>query len=303
MKKFIAILMAFALVFSLCGLVACDKSGDGEDSTSGSDKGTQAPSSGDSTKEPSTDGSGSDETTEPPTDETTAGDDETTAGDVEYDRNEFPYEVDGSMMPLSITNEDYIGAPTADAQYFIIEDENVIHDGKGTYNNAANTIGTAVFDGNATTYYDCDENCNYVNTDADSAYGIVLEDWNCEDQTAAIEADNSGYVGAYFENGIKLVQIRYLARSGSTYVNRLTGAVFQASVDGTEWVDIYTVEAGDVVDGFFSDCDVPDEYADTVFKYVRMLGRPHDTLDNPSNTSDWSYCNIAEIEIWGTPAA
>lgn len=293
MKKALTLLLVFALVFSFCGLVACsDKDGDG-DTTSGSTN-----ESGNAT-----DGAGNGDTTTAPE----TKDEETTPEETEEGPgpNSFPYEVeDESMMPLSITNMDYEGAPTADAQYFVIAPENVIHEGKGTYNNATNTIGTAAFDRDATTYYDCDENCNYVNTEGDSSYGIVLEDWNCEDQASAIEAGKSGFVGAYFEDGIKLIQIRYMPRTGASMVARLTGAVFQASVDGKEWVDLYTVEEGDVLDGFFSDFNVPEEYADTVFHYVRMLGRPHDhELVDPEDTGTWSYCNIAEIEIWGTPAA
>lgn len=288
MKKIISLFMAFVLVFSLAALVACDKSGDDNKGTGDeSNAGSTAPES-------KKDESDAGETTP----------EETTEENKEPEANEFPYEVDDELMPLSITMFQFVGAPTADAQYFVIAPENVIHDGKGTYNNATNTIGTAVFDRDGTTYYDCDENCNYANTAGDSEYGIILEDanWNCETQDEAIEAGNSGYVGAYFEDGITLIQIRYMPRSGATMVARLTGAIFQASTDGKTWVDIGTVAEGDPMDGFFTTLDVPAEYADTVFHYVRMLGRPHDTLDDPTDTGTWSYCNLAEMEIWGKPA-
>lgn len=281
MKKIIALLLVLSLAFSMCALTACDNGGETKDSGTG-DANTTANTPDDS-KKPADDTTGApaDDKQENPADETTAGN----AGNDEPGENQFPYE--GDIIPPSCDPEgmDELGAPDADSVYLPVAPENVIHDGKGTW--AANAsdprpnLPTKAFDLDITTFYDCDE-------------GMSTQD--AEEENVGIPYDGdepfeTGYVGAYFENGVYLRQIRFYCREGGTGEGRMKGGKFQVSTDGTEWIDICVLEDDFTpMTGFVEIVDVPEENQGTAYKYVRYVGPKE------------GYCNIAEIELWGKAA-
>ncbi len=195
----------------------------------------------------------------------------------DYLEDFFPY--DGDVIPASIAVSGW-GAPDGESVYFPVSPENVIHDGKGTWNNMTDRLPTCVFDGDVLTCYDCDETEATVNN-ADMNVGIPYD---------GEEPFPTGYVGAYFEDGIILTAIRWHGRPENP--DRNAGGVFQASVDGKEWVDLYTIEKDSPCmdyENIHSD-DMPEECAGTVYHYVRYV--------SPQN----GFCNITEIEFWGKPA-
>lgn len=182
------------------------------------------------------------------------------------------YDYTGETVPSSITEAGY-GAPGEGLVYFPVAPENVLHDGKGTWGNSTSTIATMVFDMDMSTCYDCDENGEYENTD---------------DELVGIPGDGTfetSYVGAYLPEGVKLTHIRYAPRSG--YGSRMSGGIFQVSVDGETWVDVYTIDETPA-EGDYATAKVGD--GETVYYYVRYVG------------ASGCYGNVAEIEIWGTAA-
>ncbi len=180
------------------------------------------------------------------------------------------YDYTGEIIPSSIADAGY-GAPGEGLTYFQVAPENVIHDGKGTWGSNLNNIATMVFDMNISTYYDCDEKLEYADVTEDAECGIP------GDGTFA-----TAYVGAYFENGIKLTHIRYAPRADQ--VARMPGTVFQVSEDGVTWIDVFTVDTAPAA-GDFATAKVGD--GSTAYKYVRMVG------------ASGCYGNVAEIELWG----
>lgn len=252
MRKFIALILCALFVLSTFSLAACGDDKDGED-TSGTDT-----TSGNASE------SGEPSNTETETETETEA--ETTP-----EPNEYPYE--GDVIPASISEWDW-GAPDDKSIYFPVEEANVIHDGKGTWSNSVDTIASKVFDLDTTTFYDCDENLEFANTDAENIG--IYGDGTFE----------TGYVGAKIEGGVVLTQIRWYPRTGHT--GRAVGGVFQASTDGETWVDLFTIET-EPISGDFEFIDIDDS---TVYHYVRYV--------SPSQ----GFCNMSEIEIWGTkPAA
>lgn len=182
------------------------------------------------------------------------------------------YDYTGETVPSSITEAGY-GAPGEGLVYFPVLAENVLHDGKGTWGNNTSNIATMVFDMQMSTCYDCDENGEYENTDA---------------ELVGIPGDGtfeSSYVGAYFPEGVKLTHIRYSPRSG--YGSRMSGGKFQVSTDGENWVDVYTIDETPA-EGDYATAKVSD--GETVYNYVRYVG------------ASGCYGNVAEIEIWGNAA-
>ncbi len=280
MKKILAILLAVACMFSMLLMTACgDDTDDGEGT--GTNAGTEAGSESEKETETETE---TEKETETETETESAGED---VGEPE--RNYFPYE--GDVVPGSV-DWDW-GAPTADAVYFSIDADHVIHDGKGTWSNTSGCTPDYVFDCSPDTYYDCDEKCETVNNE-DMNVGIA-GDWDgITDGTA------TGYVGAWIEEGVVIEQIRFFTRSG--WVSRILGCKFQASVDGENWVDLHTVTELAHEGGDYEMIDIED---DTVYYYVRFLSRDlesFNTVVDADSTDYYAYCNIAEMEIWGTPA-
>lgn len=188
----------------------------------------------------------------------------------EFENQYYPY--DGETVPSSITEAGY-GAPGEGLLYFPVDPENVLHDGKGTWGNNVNNVATMAFDMSYSTYYDCDENGEYENTDAElvGTYG----DGTFE----------TAYVGAYIPEGVKITHIRYAPRADQTA--RMPGGIFQASVDGETWVDIYTIETAPTANDYAT-AKVGD--GETVYYYVRYV------------SAAACYGNIAEIEVWGHAA-
>lgn len=273
MKKLLAVLLALTFVISMFAMTAC--SDDNGDDTDTNDKVESKDESTDDKKEPVSD---------------TEADSETDADtdDVVADGpNMFPYE--GEVTPGSV---DYDwGAPDENSVFFVIDEAHVIHDGKGTWSNTATCTPNYVFDNDFDTFYDCDEKCETVNND-DMNVGTVLEDWN-DDTT------KTGYVGAWIEEGVVLSQIRFFPRSG--FNERALGCKFQGSVDGVNWVDLATITELVNQGGDYEFFDIDD---DTVYYYVRFLARDlesYQTVTETDGTDYYSYCNIAEMEIWGTP--
>ncbi len=277
MKKLLAVLLALTFVISMFAMTAC--SDDNGDDTDTNDKVE--------TKDDTTDDKKDNDTNNGENTDTNEGEDtdDVVSGD---EPNMFPYE--GEVTPGSV---DYDwGAPDATSVYFSIDEDHVIHDGKGTWNNTESCTGIYAFDNDYDTFYDCDEKCEYTNTDAMNV-GTVLEDWN-DDTT------KTGYVGAWIEEGVVLSQIRFFPRSG--YNDRAIGCKFQGSVDGVNWVDLVTITELVNQGGDYEFFDIDD---DTVYYYVRFLARDLESYQAANETEDtdyYSYCNIAEMEIWGTPA-
>ncbi len=181
------------------------------------------------------------------------------------------YAYEGERIPASISACNY-GAPGEGLTYFQVDESHVLHDGKGTYWKAKETIASMAFDMDITTFYDCDENREFA-TPAELLVGMPGDG-----------SFETSYVGAWIEGGVRLTHIRYCPRSD--FPERMAGGIFQASVDGETWVDLHTIgvtpSAGDFV-------TVPIEDSETVYKYVRYVG--------PTS----GYGNVAEIEIWGRP--
>lgn len=277
MKKLLAVLLALTFVISMFAMTACTD-GEGDD-TDTNDK----VESKDDTKDDAADTK--DEGKDTAADTEDKGDD---GDDVVVGPNYYPYE--GDVTPGSV---DYDwGAPDATSVFFAIDEDHVIHDGKGTWNNTESCTGIYAFDNDFDTFYDCDEKCEYTNTDGMNV-GVVLEDWN-DDTT------KTGYVGAWIEEGVVLSQIRFFPRS--SYTDRAIGCKFQGSVDGVNWVDLVTITELENAGGDYEFFDIDDE---TVYYYVRFLGRDLESYQAANETEDtdyYSYCNIAEMEIWGTPA-
>ncbi len=279
MKKLLAILLALTFVLSMFVMTACTN-GEGEetdnDAVSGNDE-----TNGE------TEGNG-EETDGEPEGEETDGETEGEGDDVVDEPNMFPYE--GEYVPGSV-NFDW-GAPDATSICFEIDADHVIHDGKGTWSNQTSTLPPMAFDGDYDTCYDCDEQCGTEN-DANMEVGLVLEDWDGD-------TTKTGYVGAWIEEGVVLTQIRFFPRTAN--LGRETGCKFQASVDGVNWVDLVVIE--ELVNGGY-DYEFYDIEDDTVYYYVRFLGRDLEAYNeyvDAAGTDYYSYCNIAEMEIWGTPA-
>ena len=271
MKKIISLILALALVLSMFALVACNKEDTGDDkgTTAGDDKGTTAPKD-EGTTAPK------DDATEPPA----GGDDETeppAGGDDGDEENMYPYE--GDIIPPSVEVDEY-GAPDADSVYLAVDPANVIHDGKGTWQNTMSTVATVAFDLNvdSSNYYDCDEKNEYVNTEEEDAVGIPGDG-----------SFETSYVGAYYEGGVYLRQIRYYGRADQ--LGRMVGGQFQASEDGENWVDIGDPIEFAPIAGICDILDVPEDLRTTAYKYVRYVG--------PTE----GYGNLAELEFWGKPVA
>ncbi|MCD7830971.1 MAG: hypothetical protein LUI01_01690 [Firmicutes bacterium] len=296
MKKLIAMLLALSLIFCMTALTAC---GDGEEeettdagTTAGSDT-TDAATDEDTSEdtEADTDGNTSEDTTEDTTESGEAG-----ANEIAYDWAT----INDGFEPASCWYE--WGAPDDESVYFVIDDDHVIHDGKGTWGSTEDTESTSakyVFDGGTDgmdTFYDCDENLSLTEHPNSLAFGgIVLyekglgEDWVAGDADGDGVRDTdedgneiyTGYVGAWIEEGVVIHQLRFYPRSGMA--SRMVDGYFEASVDGETWVTLYTVEE-EPGTGDFTFIDVDD---DTVYYYVRYV------------SPDEGYCNIAELEIWG----
>lgn len=180
------------------------------------------------------------------------------------------HEVVGGVLPGSVTNAGF-GAPGEGEVYLEITADNIIHDGKGAWSNLVEYLPTAICDGDLATYYACDEYLEYANTDQENTIGIP------GDGTFA-----TGYVGGYFEQGVRICHIRYVPREDR--LERLDGAVFEASVDGVEWVEIFV--SPETPPAKIYTCGTTTD-PDTVYHYVRYVGLPG------------SYTNAAELEFWG----
>lgn len=190
-----------------------------------------------------------------------------------------PPRYEGDIIPDSVKTYGH-NAPDATSVYLPVDPENVIHDGKGTWNNNINNIAVMAFDMNSGTFYDCDEYCEFKNTDEENVGMYDFDRWD-GDKT------KTGYVGAYFEGGVYLTQIRWFGRID--FPDRNAGGYFEASADGKTWTTIYTI-------GESSDCrnyelaDIPEKFRSKAYTYIRYVG-PTD-----------GYCNICEIEFWGNYA-
>ena len=285
MKKLVSLLLVISLIAVMFAFAACSDETDDNKGNDTQGANTNAPAD--------TEGKGAD--TEAPAD-TQGNDTEAPAdtqgndGPKEYGPNEYPYDPEAhDVLPMSIlpwTDEGYgmgygWGAPDATSIYLPVDPENVIHDGKGTWGNDVNHLATNVFDlsDDDNSIYDCDEGCSSEN-DENMDYGIILEDWNND-------TEKTGYVGAYYEQGVHLTQIRWLGRTANP--DRYAGGYFEASEDGTTWTTLATIEENQV--GDFIMVDVPEEYQSVTYKYVRYV--------SPKE----GYCNMNELEFWGSFAA
>ena len=182
------------------------------------------------------------------------------------------YEYTGDVIPPSISVSGF-GAPSEDAIYFPVAEDHVFHDGKGTWSNATNTVATNAFDMDVTTFYDCDEQAAYTDT---------------EEEMVGIPGDGTfetAYVGAWIEEGVILTQIRYYPRD--TFSGRMLGGYFEASVDFENWVTIGEVDEAPS-EGTFSYINVNDP---NTYYYVRYVAPIE------------GYGNVNEIEIWGKKPA
>lgn len=263
MKKLISLLLVFTL--SVFAFVSCGNDEDGNES----DTDTNSFDTENDTNSETTDTTISD--TESSTD-----DRETDPGeDLIYEANMYPY--NGEFVPCSVSEWEW-GAPDTESVYFPVATENIIHDGKGTWGNLMEDIGPSAFDGDVSTFYDTDEFMEYENLE-DANYGIP-GNWT---------AEQTGYVGAYIEEGLIVNQIRFFPRTG--FLDRPVGCFFEGSVDGESWTLLYTIEE-QPSGADFEFYDIEDE---TVYHYVRFVGR--DRAEYGA-----SYCDIAEFEIWGVPA-
>lgn len=166
-------------------------------------------------------------------------------------------------------------------KYFRVDETNIIHDGKGTWSNAVETIATKAFDCDSSTFYDCDEKNEDDPPTAAVLVGNEYGDYTDEENTL-------GYVGAHFDHAVVLKLARLMPRTGwasskTDGSERYTGCKIEASNDGKTWTTLYTIE--DVpVEGQFSEFEIDN---DTAYIYYRYLGRQN------------SYCNVAELELWG----
>lgn len=168
--------------------------------------------------------------------------------------------------------------------YFAVDSSNIIHDGKGTWENHEDTTALMAFDGNKDSYYDCDEkNEGQPPTEAvlvGSEYGDYTDPENLY-----------GYCGGHFETAFVLKQIRLYPRdtfasSKTDGSDRYIGCTIQASNDGKEWVTLYTLETAPT-EGQFTIVDLENT---TAYTYYRYYSRAE------------SYCNVNELEFWGTAA-
>ncbi len=200
-------------------------------------------------------------------------------GNDEMVNNFYPY--NGTDIPLSVMPKDEggyaFGAPHPESVYLPVDPENVIHDGKGTYQNSTSTLPTMVFNKQVGDTYDCDETCG---TENDENMNVAMYDFDNWDG----DTTKTGYVGAYFEQGVTLTHIRWFGRAANA--NRNAGGYFEASEDGTTWVTLATIEANSACTTFET-LAVAEDYVETVFHYVRYVS-PKD-----------GYCNMSEIEFWG----
>lgn len=252
MKRIISLLLALTFIVSAFALTSCD-GGEGDGKNTGD--GTVG----------TNDGSGEPDATDAhPVDD-------------DYMEDFFPY--DGKVIPDSIANHGWL-APDATSVFFYVDAQHVIHDGKGTWDNMTDRLPTNVFDMDAGTFYDCDESDSTQNNDAMNV-GIPYSG------TAPFP---TGYVGAYIEDGIYLTSIRWFGRAENP--DRNAGGVFQASVDGETWVDLYTITRNSSCRDYevIHTRDLPESCAETLYHYVRYV------------SPESGFCNIAEIELWGRPA-
>ena len=281
MRKLVSLLLVISLVFVVFAMAACDNTATSDDTGDGSGAGTNAPAD-------SNESAGTDADTEEPADpDTDAETDpvETKDPNADPEPNMYPYS--GDIIPYSIsiweaTPEYQWGAPDATSIFLPVDPENVIHDGKGTWENHTDSIATMCFDMDERTFYDCDENCGTENNE-DMNYAMYdFDNWDGD-------TTKTGYVGAYFEQGVYLTQIRWFGRAGDG-ANRNEGGYFEASADGETWTTIYTIEANSLC-ADFEFADIPEEFRTVAYKYVRYVG------------PDEGYCNMAELEFWGSYAS
>ena len=194
----------------------------------------------------------------------------------------YPY--NGDVLPSSV-KDDGLGAPGPGVVYFAVDEKNVIHDGKGVWQNDPNMYPSAVFDLNKETFYDCDELSENANSKTEMI-GIP-GDGKCE----------TGYVGVRFDDYINIAYIRYCPRD--EFPNRMVGGRFEVSRDGLIWQTVYTISKVPAAGKFttislYSNANTDglnDSFAsknDRWVRYVRYVS-PRE-----------GYCNVAEIEIWVT---
>lgn len=201
--------------------------------------------------------------------------------------------VDGNTV-FDLANENfakYQGAMPASLEstpepegmkYFRVNATNIIHDGKGTWNNVATTSALAAFDGDTTTFYDCDEKNEGDPPTADVLVGKEYGDYTDTENNAV------GYCGGHFEKAFILKQVRLYPRDGfasskTDGTDRVLGCTIQASNDGKEWVTLYTIETLPT-EGQFTIIDLENT---TAYTYYRYYSRAE------------SYCNVNELELWG----
>ena len=183
-------------------------------------------------------------------------------------------------VPASIADYDF-EVPEG-LTYFVVDESNIIHDGKGTWSNKTETVATKAFDGDVTTYYDCDEKNEGDPPTAEVLVGNEYGDYTDTENNAL------GYVGAHFTKAVTVKVIRFFPRdtfasSKTDGSDRYLGCTFEASNDGVNWVTIYTLEEVPT-EGQFTEIELDNT---TAYLYYRYLGRAD------------SYCNVNEIEFWG----
>ena len=116
-----------------------------------------------------------------------------------------------------------------------------------------------------------------------------LEDPDVDGQAAFDEnvdsyvdaADGSGaYTGIELDNPAALTMIRYYPRAG--WAGRMVGGIFQGSGDGVNYVDIHTISTEPAYN--WNEVELVTE----AYSYYRYMSAPD------------GYCNVAEIEFWGS---
>ena len=113
------------------------------------------------------------------------------------------------------------------------------------------------------------------------------------DITTYFDGLTAGWVQADMGGLYTLEAIGFCPRKG--YEARMTDGFFEVSIDGESWTTVYTVTGLQNYAMTFATFDEPQR-----FRYLRY-SVPEGTPDNPYSTENTYCCNIAEIELYGSP--
>ncbi len=114
------------------------------------------------------------------------------------------------------------------------------------------------------------------------------------DLTTYFDGVTAGWVQADMGGLYTLEAIGYCPRKG--YEARMTDGYFEVSTDGKNWTTVHTVTGLPNYAMSYVTLEEPQ-----TFRYLRYAV-PEGTPNNPYNTDTTYCCNIAEIELYGSPA-